>query len=226
MLDSAAQAALAQRILALSPAAQTEVTVQRRGLRADPLRAQRDRAERRPPARPTVRVRAVVDGRVGIAATNDLADAALRAVAERACAMARLAPRDDGFPGLAGAPRVPQPRGRVLRRRPLRRRPTCAPGWPATSSRSRERDGLWCAGYAKTSHELITIANSQRHAGDLRRHRARRSTSSRTPPTRPATPSATPTTSATSTRRASRRRGRESARLAGAGRGRARARGR
>ncbi len=158
MRDSAAQETLARRILELSPAAQTEVTV--RGEDFGLTRFARNAiVQNIGRATTTVQIRAVVDGRVGIAATNDLADAALRAAAERACAMARLAPRDEDFPGLAEAPRVPEPPGAAFA--------STAAAAPDLRARMAgdvfavsERDGLWCAGYARTSAELTTIANS------------------------------------------------------------------
>ncbi len=158
MLDSAAQEALAQRVVAASPAAQTEVTV--RGEDFGLTRFARNAIVQNVARLQTeVRVRAVVDGRVGLAATNDLGDEALRAAAERACALARLVPRDEDFPGLSRAPRVPQPPGAAFA--------STAAASPDLRARMAgdvfavaEREGLWCAGYAKTSRELITIANS------------------------------------------------------------------
>jgi PmbA protein len=158
MLDSAAQEALAQRVVALSPAAQTEVTVSGEdfGLTRFARNAIVQNVGRRTT---TVRVRAVVEGRVGIALTNDLADAGLRAAVERACALARLAPRDDAFPGLGTAPRTPQPPG-AFRASTAAAAPELRARLAADVFAVAERDGLWCAGYAKTSHEALTVANS------------------------------------------------------------------
>lgn len=158
MLDSAAQEALAQRVLAYSPAAQTEVTVSGEdfGLTRFARNAIVQNVGRR---QTTVRVRAVVDGRVGIAETNELADGALRAAVERACALARLAPRDDDFPGLAAAPRVPQPPGAAFAATAAAS-PELRAQLAAEAFAVAERDGLWCAGYAMTAHRALTVANS------------------------------------------------------------------
>ena len=53
----------------------------------------------------TLSVRAVVGKRIGVATSNELDPAGIRAVARRACEIARLSPADDEFPGLpASAP--------------------------------------------------------------------------------------------------------------------------
>src|SRR3712207_2272138 len=49
-----------------------------------------------------VRVRAIVGKRSGVAATNDLSDAALDRVAERAAEIARHQPEDSELPDLPG----------------------------------------------------------------------------------------------------------------------------
>ena len=49
----------------------------------------------------TVSLRVVRDGKVGIAATNDLADEGLRRLARRAAESADSAPAEESFPGLA-----------------------------------------------------------------------------------------------------------------------------
>src|SRR5205807_593617 len=49
----------------------------------------------------SVSLRLVVDGRVGVAATNDLADEGLRRLARRAADSAASAPAEESFPGLA-----------------------------------------------------------------------------------------------------------------------------
>ena len=51
--------------------------------------------------RPTLTVQAVVGRRSGIASTDRLDSSALRQVADRALALARLSPEDEGLPGPA-----------------------------------------------------------------------------------------------------------------------------
>jgi len=55
----------------------------------------------------TVSLRVVRDGKVGIAATNDLADEGLRRLARRATESAESAPAEESFPGLADPAPLP-----------------------------------------------------------------------------------------------------------------------
>ena len=55
----------------------------------------------------TVALRVVLDGKLGVAATNDLADEGLRRLAARAAETAANAPRDESFPGLAEPVQIP-----------------------------------------------------------------------------------------------------------------------
>lgn len=107
----------------------------------------------------SVRVRTIADGRTGVAATNDLSDAALRATVGRALEIAALAPRDDAFPGLGKNSQVPAPARAYI--------PATAEASPALRAQiaagiiaSAERSALWAAGYATTGRSGLTIANS------------------------------------------------------------------
>jgi predicted Zn-dependent protease len=107
-----------------------------------------------------VRLRTVRDGRTGVVSTNALDDASLAALAKRAASMAELAPKDDAFPGLpAGAATTAPPNAYVA---------ATANAGPDVRARLAadifgvaERDGLWVAGYVKTSRGGVSIANSR-----------------------------------------------------------------
>ncbi len=107
----------------------------------------------------SVRVRAIVDGRTGVAVTNDLSEASLRAVVERARAVAAFAPREDDPPGLVANTQPAAPSGAFVA--------ATADASPAERARiaadtigAVERAGLWAAGYVTTSRSGLTIANS------------------------------------------------------------------
>jgi PmbA protein len=106
----------------------------------------------------SVRVRAVVDGRIGIAATNAFNGAALDAVASRAVEIARLAPRERIPPVLAGSASAVGPADAFVAA-------TAAAG-PDERARvagaifAHATDGLWSSGYAMTSNGGLTIATS------------------------------------------------------------------
>lgn len=107
----------------------------------------------------TVRVRAIVDRRTGVAVTNDTSESGLRAVTERAVAMARLAPRDDAFPGLARYAPNPAPAGcfheaTAVADAALRARIAEA------IFRTGNEGALQAAGYVTTGRSGVSIANS------------------------------------------------------------------
>ncbi|KAF0208732.1 MAG: peptidase U62 family [Actinobacteria bacterium] len=91
--------ALAARVVAMTPADEAEVLVTSNDAaltRFAGNRIHQNVAEENT----TVSVRAVLGKRTGVAGTNRLDDDALRTCCEAAVAAARVAPADDGFPGL------------------------------------------------------------------------------------------------------------------------------
>ena len=107
----------------------------------------------------SVRVRTIVAGRTGVAATNVLDDASLRETVARAIHLAALAPPEDDAPGLVRNATVAAPPGAFDE-------PT-ADASPGTRARiagdiiaSAERQGLWAAGYVTTERSGVTVANS------------------------------------------------------------------
>ena len=105
-----------------------------------------------------VNIRAVVGKRVGVASTNRLDDASLRATAEAAVAAARIAPVDPAFPGLPG----PQPIIDVDRAVQATRdfdATARAEAVGAIVAQSSSR-GLTAAGKVRTAEQVIAVANS------------------------------------------------------------------
>ncbi|MHB8147604.1 MAG: PmbA/TldA family metallopeptidase, partial [Vulcanimicrobiaceae bacterium] len=98
----------------------------------------------------SVSVRAIVRGRTGVAATNDLCESALGDVVERAIALAKLSPADPTTPILpAGAP-TQAPQGSFV----------AATAQTIAADRARlcktvfdtsEQAGFWCSGYVLTA---------------------------------------------------------------------------
>ena len=106
-----------------------------------------------------LRVRAIVDGRSGVAATDHLEDEGVARCVDRALELARLAPRDPEFAGFARSERAVAPEGSFAT--------TTAQTTPEERTALVERlfaagaeDGLWPAGYVSTSRQGVTIANS------------------------------------------------------------------
>ncbi|MBC5803915.1 MAG: TldD/PmbA family protein, partial [Candidatus Eremiobacteraeota bacterium] len=108
----------------------------------------------------SVRLRTIVDGRTGVAATNDLSEAGLRTVVTRAQASAGLAPRNPNAPALAENPRVAAPPGAfdaTLAAVTPEQRAEIA----ADVFRVADAGGVWAAGYVTTERSGITLANSR-----------------------------------------------------------------
>ncbi|GAC1406345.1 MAG: TldD/PmbA family protein [Candidatus Velthaea sp.] len=107
----------------------------------------------------SVRVRAVVDGRSGVAATNAFDDGSLAAVAARAYELATFAPRESIEPVLAGPADVTAPAGAYVGATATATPQGRAQVTHAIFEQAR-RTGLWCSGYVMTATSGITIATS------------------------------------------------------------------
>ncbi len=157
-MDSAPRERLAQRVLALSPVDQTEVTVY--GHNSGLTRFARGIVPQNVATEDvTVKVRAVAGGRTGVAASNARDDADVGEVVQRAVAMARLAPVDPNQPQLpAGAPTQTPARAyaaSTAQATPALRAELC----DAILGTAQAAD-YWCAGFASTSCSGVTIVNS------------------------------------------------------------------
>ncbi len=104
-------------------------------------------------------MRAIVDGRTGVAASNDLGDASVDALLERAREMASFAPRDPLVPALPSGGPTGAPAGcyvdATAKADPSERARVC----DAIISRA-ELVHYWCSGYVSSASNGTTIANS------------------------------------------------------------------
>jgi PmbA protein len=157
-VDEAARAALAKNVLNRSNADQTEVLI---GASDSALMRFTHEMSNQNIATSDVEIaiRAIVDGRTGVARTNRVDDASLNDVVERAIEMAKLAPRDPMQSTLPGGAATTAPAGsydaQTAAASPERRAEMCD-----AIFREAEDAGYWCAGYASTGADGITVANT------------------------------------------------------------------
>jgi predicted Zn-dependent protease len=151
------RAVVARAVLTASNADATEVTIEstQQGLTRFTHEAVNQNIDQ---TDATLRVRAIVDGRIGIAATNVFDAAALADVSARAAAIALLAPRESTPPVLADAHSAAVPAGAFVA--------ATAAATPelranlAAAMFAHAAPELWSSGFAMTSHYGITIATS------------------------------------------------------------------
>jgi len=105
-----------------------------------------------------VSVRAVLGRRVGVASTNRLDDASLRAACEAAVRAARIAPEDPSFPGLPGPHRVETPDRTFAATRAFDAEARARVAG-AIIEQSSER-GLTAAGKVRAAEHTLAVANS------------------------------------------------------------------
>jgi predicted Zn-dependent protease len=157
-VNSAQREALAQRVLARSKAEQTEVSVSvsdasltrfARGISNQNVST----ADR------TIAVRAIVDGKTGVAATSSIDDASLDALVARALEIASLAPSDPDIQPLPESGPVQTPPtayvAQTAEAGPALRAEICAAIFEPV-----ETADYWCAGYVSTSSTGLTVVNS------------------------------------------------------------------
>jgi predicted Zn-dependent protease len=157
-MDADARGALAQRILARSPADATEVIVNanRRALTRfthEFIHQNVDVDE------VSVRVRVVVDERTGVAETNRTDDGAIAATVERALAIASFAPRDPDAPALAGAGAASTPAGAFVDATAHADADLRAHVAARVFAQANAH-GCWSSGYVTTATSGVTIASS------------------------------------------------------------------
>jgi PmbA protein len=157
-MDADARRALAERALARSRAGATEaiVTSNRRAL----TRFTHEFVNQNVDVDDvTVRVRAIADGRTGVATTNVIDDAGLDAVVARAAALASLAPRAPAPPTLAGAAPTQTPPGAFAASTAAATAEQRAALAAAVFDHARA-GGFWSSGYVTTSTGGVTIATT------------------------------------------------------------------
>ena len=157
-MDSLAREALADRVLSFARGAEAEVIVTDGdfGLTRFTHNAIHQNIAS---ADTAVRVRTIVDGRTGVAATNALDETSLRDVVGRARAMGALAPADHDAPGLVANAAVATPDG-AFDEATANASPAERARIVADITRLAEERGLWAAGYVTSERSGITIANS------------------------------------------------------------------
>ena len=157
-MDSSQREALAQRVLALSNAGQTEVMVWSEG--NELTRFTHNAVHQNVAAADAaVKVRAIIGKRTGVAGTNLLDDSGLRSVVDRAIEMAQLSPEDPELPALPAGGPTTTPSGAFV--------PQTAAASPELRARlcdaifkTAEGHDFWCAGFVTTSKSGVTIVNS------------------------------------------------------------------
>ena len=157
-MDSAERETLARKVLAFSDADQTEVLVWSANsalTRFTHNMVHQNVAD----ADVSVRVRAIVGKRTGVAITNVLDDAALKDLASRAIEMARLAPEDPELPDLSAGGEAAAPEGAYVEQTAAAAPEARAQMCDAIFKTAEEHD-YWCAGYVTTSSHGVTIVNS------------------------------------------------------------------
>jgi PmbA protein len=157
-VDSARREALATEILSMSAADETEVSI----FSSDSAltRFTHETSNQNLVTQATqITVRAIAGQRTGVASSNSLDSRDLRALADRALAMARLAPNDPTLPSLScGTPASAPARSFVegtARASAEKRGAICE-----AIFRSVEAAGCWCAGYVSTGSFGCTVANT------------------------------------------------------------------
>ncbi len=157
-MNKADRESLAKKVLGYSNAEQTEVLV---GTGDNALtRFTHETSNQNVVADDTgISVRAILEGRTGVAQTNRRDDASLRDVAARAVEMAKLAPKDPQTPELPHGGATATPSGAydetTARAGADLRAKICD-----AIFRAAESAGYWSAGYASTASNGITIANT------------------------------------------------------------------
>jgi predicted Zn-dependent protease len=157
-MDSAAREALAARALDFSTADQTEVIVWSGN---DELTRFTHNVVHQnvAVADVSVRVRAILGKRTGVATTNVLDDAALRDAVSRAVEIAKLAPEDPELPPLSAGGPTEAPESAYVAQTAAASPQTRAQMCDAIFKTAEDR-GYWCAGFVTTGGSGVTILNS------------------------------------------------------------------
>ncbi len=157
-MDSAQREALAERVLSLSSADQTEVTVATED--ADLTRFTHEEIHQNVARSDAgLSVRAILGLRTGTASTNLLDEESLRATVDRAIAIATLAPEDPDLAPLPSGGPTTTPKGAYVKAT-AEASPQMRAGMADAIFKVAESHGFWCAGFVRTQSAGYTIANS------------------------------------------------------------------
>jgi PmbA protein len=157
-MDADARSALAARVLERSKADATEaiVTSDHRSLTRFTHEFIHQNVDIENVA---IRVRAIVDGRTGVASTNATTDSAIDAVVKRALDIAAFAPHGLEPPVLAAGANVTPPKGAYVDATAASSAAERA-GVAAAIFEQAASNGCWCSGYVTTSTGGLTIATT------------------------------------------------------------------
>ena len=157
-MDRAAREALGARILEGSSADQTEVLISFEN--AALTRFTRGIANQNVASTEcTVSVRAIVEGRTGVAAASAADDGAIRGLVDRAIAMAALTPSDPLVPTLPSGGSAIAPPGAYVAQT-AEADPFARAAIADGITGQAESAGAWASGYASSSVSGITVVNS------------------------------------------------------------------
>lgn len=157
-MNSREREALAERVLGLSDAGETEVMVAYSN--SELTRFTHNAVHQNvADSDVSVKVRALIGGRTGVARTNMLDDASLSDVVDRAIAMAKLAPADPDQPQLPGAATFASPEDAYVEQT-ARATPQVRAGLTDEIFKTAETYDYWCAGFTTTESGGISILNS------------------------------------------------------------------
>jgi PmbA protein len=158
-MDAEARLALAERVLARSRAGAAEVIVSsdRTALTRFTHEAIHQNVDI---DNTSIRVRAIVDGRTGVASTNANDDAALDAVVARAHELAGFTPREAIAPDVAAPSAVAAPAGAFVKGT-ADATPDARAAVAARIFDHARRSGYWSAGFVTTATTGVTIATSK-----------------------------------------------------------------
>jgi PmbA protein len=157
-VDSAAREDLARRVLGFSGADQTEVIVA--GANDELTRFTHNMVHQNVAVTDvSIRVRAILGKRTGVATTNLLDETELRSSVARAIEMAKLAPEDPELPPLPAGGKTNAPEGAYVAQTaaatPELRAQMCDEIF-----KTAEESRYWCAGYVTTGSSGVSILNS------------------------------------------------------------------
>ncbi len=157
-MDSAQREHLAKRVLELSDATATEVMI---ASGKNELTRFTHNAVHQNVADSdiSVRVRAIIGKRTGVATTNMLEDGDLKDVVQRAIEIAKLSPEDPDLPPLPLGGKTETPEGGFVDLT-AHATPEQRAAMADAIFKTAESRGYWCAGFVTTSASGITIVNS------------------------------------------------------------------
>jgi len=156
--SAALREALAAQTLGFSSADQTEVVVA--GFDTALTRFTHEACNQNVAANDLlVCVRTVIDGRTGVARTNQVDDRSLHDVVERSIALARVANSDPLVPKMASDAPAAAP-ANAFDAATARADASLRAGMAGAIFREAEGTGYWSAGFVATSHKGITVANT------------------------------------------------------------------